>query len=96
MNAPFICTDTQTVSKEAPLRTSYMLRCHTMENPDLEPCRSYDLIVSNVSGTALLPDLTVREESAMLLLNLFYEENVLPENLPWIAEDLLSDPEFVD
>lgn len=95
MSLPHIRTDVSEIFKEDPRRVSYMLRCHTLDHPDLTPCCSYDLIVSDVSGTAQLADLTVREERAMRLLHLFYEEQVLPENLPWIAEDLLSDPEFV-
>ena len=75
--------------------TSYLLRCHTLENPHLSPCRSYDLIVSNNNGSAALEDLTIKEDAALSLLNRCYEEQVLPENLQWIAEDLLADPDFV-
>ena len=75
--------------------TSYFLRCHTLFAPGLTPCRSYDLMVSNLYGSVLLKDLTTKEDSALKLLNRLYEEDALPENMPWIAEDLLADPEFV-
>ena len=75
--------------------TSYFLRCHTLISPGISPCRSYDLIVSNVYGSVRISDLTIKEDKALDLLNRLYEESALPENLPWLAEDLLAAPEFV-
>ena len=80
---------------ESVTATSYLLRCPTLHDPNISPCRSYDLIVSNVHGSASLKDLTVREDRALSILNRVYEEKVRPEELPWIAEDLLADPDFV-
>ncbi|MBP3320950.1 MAG: hypothetical protein J6M12_01205 [Clostridia bacterium] len=75
---------------------NYVLGCHVLNLPEVDPCLSYDLTVTTPYESVSLKDLSIRSDRIVKLIALFLEEEVLPENLPWIAEDLLADPDFVD
>lgn len=73
--------------------------CYTLieeqvkEDGDTRP--SFSLTVKRGDEFAVMEDFTHIKEKALPILELFCRQAVLPEELPDLAEDLLSDFEFV-
>ncbi|MBQ8912021.1 MAG: hypothetical protein IJY89_05580 [Clostridia bacterium] len=59
------------------------------------PRPSFSLTVKRGQELAVMEDFTHVKEKALPILELFCKQAVLPEELPDLAEDLLSDFEFV-
>lgn len=57
---------------------------------------SFSLTVKRGKEEATLADFTAGREKALPIVDLFCKEAVLPEELPYLAEDLLADFEFVE
>jgi hypothetical protein len=75
--------------------TVYALTRHILHSPDFPPCNSYTLTVKKGNETVILDDLTVLRDKAFHVAKSFFDEKVLPENVPFIVEDLLADELFV-
>jgi hypothetical protein len=73
----------------------YTLISHILCSSDFPPCPSYTLIVKDDHETIVLDDLTIHFDRALQIAQCFFLEEILPENVPFIAEDLLADELFV-
>ncbi|MBQ8236166.1 MAG: hypothetical protein IJZ37_05755 [Clostridia bacterium] len=78
---------------------SYAINYRLIENtlPDEEGGTrpSFTLVIQKDSDTVVLEDFTHLPRKALPLLEQFCRESVLPEEAPYIMEDLLSDFDFV-
>ena len=75
--------------------TEYALTSHTLHSPDFPSCHSYTLTVKKGAESITLYDLTVLRDRAFQIAERFFLNKVLPENVPFIVEDLLADELFV-
>ena len=57
---------------------------------------AFSLSIKMGKDQATMEDFTHKREKAVPILELFANEQVLPEELPFLAEDLLSDFDFVE
>ena len=56
----------------------------------------FDLLVRDGTDSVLLADVASTKERAEMLRRLFSENGVGPVEAPYIMEDLLSDPDFLE
>ena len=66
------------------------------EEEEAEGEYCFDLIVCDGEGACRLHDVARSEELAEKLLKAFAEGGVTPLEAPYILEDLMTDPEWID